>query len=209
MSGSLLALLEPPAPFPARSETSLDLGLEVLAWSLFRTGRQTGKQGWCGAGKAEAWPSLRALGPIGKCAPELGRKRNRVRVDDSPGSPGMGTLLHLVQKYPRPWFHVELQTLPAGAAGSPFWARFHLCPHQSFLGSRESGNTEELNSFPNSGISDRRKGTLEKAQPGYTSSPATVWTCYVKLGSSPPPPGLTGASLQQDSLHGPECSDTV
>lgn len=34
---------------------------------------------------------LRALGPTGKCAPELGRKQNRARVPGRPGHPGMGT----------------------------------------------------------------------------------------------------------------------
>ena len=41
------------------------------------------------------WLSFRALGPSGKCAPELERKQNRARLDGSPGSLGMGTLLHL------------------------------------------------------------------------------------------------------------------
>lgn len=57
-------------------------------------------------------------------------------------------------------------TRPAGAAGSRFSASFHLCSHQSLLGSRESGNTEELNSSLNSSVSDRRKETLEKAPAG-------------------------------------------
>lgn len=74
-------------------------------------------------GRGEAWLSLRALGPTGKCVPELGRKQSRAKVDGSPGSPGIGILLHLVPKCPWPRAHVEPQTFLAGAAGSWFWAR--------------------------------------------------------------------------------------
>lgn len=48
-----------PDPLPARSETSLDVGLEVLAWPMFQTDGQTGKQGWCThvvAGEAVSGP---------------------------------------------------------------------------------------------------------------------------------------------------------
>lgn len=62
--------------------------------------------------------------------------------------------------------HGPTWTRLAGAAGSRFSASFYLCSHQSLLGSRESGNTEELNSSPNSSVSDRRKETLEKAPAG-------------------------------------------
>lgn len=52
------------------------------------------------------------------------------------------------------------------------------------------------------------KRPWRKPQPGNTSSPATVWTCYVKLGP-PSPLGLSGTLLEQNVLDGPERSDTL